>query len=848
MVRPRIVRTEGTPGATGPQGPAGDTGPQGPAGAAGATGAAGAAGATGATGPAGPGLPTGGVAGTAPVKQSGTNYDTAWVDIATQAELDAVAAAAGSAHIVAANLVNDARYVTDAVTNATTTVTSATAAFVAGDVGKVANLSTYRYLEVSMTAASNIVTATTGTFTANDVDRTIDIDGIGTGGLMVSTTISGFTDSTHVTVAVSATSSVTTRAAMVSAGHQTTIASVTNGTTVVLTAAPAWTATGVHLALGTDNRAALLAAVNAARIAKKPLDLGSGRFLVAFVPGAHASDLNAGDLRVFGRGRNATELICTESVRPTSAHGASVLFRSSSGTLELQDFSVRFIGRPQQLYDAANQSPDLVRSQCNDSGGNNEVRLLRVDTVPLGHVITIESSTGYRSRLVIDDCNLETHDNVVSYFRGAASDDHVFECRDSVLSSISYLSSTTEDTAQNKHTTYATPSVAYIWDNVLCKTTQHLGGLDSLFHVHWFSESNTTPPAQASTFTKVRFQGGYWAARPIPFAANESQGATVFEDCEFETLKGLDIISGPIYCNRSVFRTASQAIRTSIITNTSDVTHTFRDCTFDNRLVTQTQGLVYVEPGHRGATWVFEDCRFYAVNAPSAPFDMIKGASSSDPRVVIRGGSFIGAAGNDATAIGLHNGNTSQLGSWLVEDVLFSGEWLDIIGDCFMDADDFTSVQFNNNRFMQTAGSFLGASGSDVKNGNVGGRDNHWSATLTEPTGDPNNLRSMAFIPSRKKSPTALTVTSGILSPGLNHDWFSVTGAASITSIRVGGTSSTNKARSGDLYLTAVTGTVTLTHGSGNIRCNGAVNKAVAVGDTVHLRADERGNLWYVVD
>jgi hypothetical protein len=63
---------------TGPQGPTGSQGPIGNTGPAGATGSTGPAGSTGATGPAGPGVATGGTTGQVLVKNSGTNYDTAW--------------------------------------------------------------------------------------------------------------------------------------------------------------------------------------------------------------------------------------------------------------------------------------------------------------------------------------------------------------------------------------------------------------------------------------------------------------------------------------------------------------------------------------------------------------------------------------------------------------------------------------------------------------------------------------------------------------------------------------------------------------------------------------------------
>lgn len=76
----------GATGATGPQGPKGDTGETGATGATGPQGPQGIQGETGpqgATGPAGPGVPAGGTAGQFLVKSSATDYDTAWVTLAT---------------------------------------------------------------------------------------------------------------------------------------------------------------------------------------------------------------------------------------------------------------------------------------------------------------------------------------------------------------------------------------------------------------------------------------------------------------------------------------------------------------------------------------------------------------------------------------------------------------------------------------------------------------------------------------------------------------------------------------------------------------------------------------------
>lgn len=86
----------GATGATGPQGPqgiqgdtgpTGPTGPQGPQGIQGETGPAGATGPQGDTGPQGPagqGVPTGGTAGQALIKNSGTDYDADWATLTTR--------------------------------------------------------------------------------------------------------------------------------------------------------------------------------------------------------------------------------------------------------------------------------------------------------------------------------------------------------------------------------------------------------------------------------------------------------------------------------------------------------------------------------------------------------------------------------------------------------------------------------------------------------------------------------------------------------------------------------------------------------------------------------------------
>lgn len=103
-----IQGVKGDTGNTGPTGSTGATGPQGIQGPTGATGSTGPqgiqgpTGATGATGAAGPGLDPGGVAGDIPVKQSGTDYDTAW-----ETPVDLTDLSTGSAVSATDKFVND---------------------------------------------------------------------------------------------------------------------------------------------------------------------------------------------------------------------------------------------------------------------------------------------------------------------------------------------------------------------------------------------------------------------------------------------------------------------------------------------------------------------------------------------------------------------------------------------------------------------------------------------------------------------------------------------------------------------------------------------------------------------
>lgn len=108
----------GPPGETGPKGDTGDTGPTGALGPQGIVGPTGSTGATGATGPAGPGIATGGSSGQVLKKNSGTDFDTTWLTVATVATTGAYSDLTGRPSIPATTNdlpdSTDKRYVTDA--------------------------------------------------------------------------------------------------------------------------------------------------------------------------------------------------------------------------------------------------------------------------------------------------------------------------------------------------------------------------------------------------------------------------------------------------------------------------------------------------------------------------------------------------------------------------------------------------------------------------------------------------------------------------------------------------------------------------------------------------------------
>lgn len=178
---------QGDPGATGPkgdkgdtgdQGPqgvkgdTGDTGPAGPKGDTGDTGPAGADGADGADGSNGVGVPVGGATGQVLAKNSGTDYDTHWVDAAS----GSVTAVSGTAPIISSGGTTPAISISAATTSAAGSMSAA-------DKTKLDGIAS------GATANTGTVTSTS-VVTANGLAGTVATDTT-TPAITLSTTVTG---------------------------------------------------------------------------------------------------------------------------------------------------------------------------------------------------------------------------------------------------------------------------------------------------------------------------------------------------------------------------------------------------------------------------------------------------------------------------------------------------------------------------------------------------------------------------------------------------------------------------------------------------------------------------------
>ena len=174
-------------------------------------------------------------------------------------------------NVKAHGAVGDTVVVKDAVTTASdATLTSATAAFTASDVGKkivvqMAGAGGTSFSDAVMTAGSATLTSVTGPFVVGDVDEIIIVNGAGLNGEPLLTKINAYTDANTVTLSREALTSVSGEdAAYGAATLKTTIATYNSATSVELTVAPSTTRVDAIMSFGTDDTTALTAAWNAA--------------------------------------------------------------------------------------------------------------------------------------------------------------------------------------------------------------------------------------------------------------------------------------------------------------------------------------------------------------------------------------------------------------------------------------------------------------------------------------------------------------------------------------------------------------------------------------------------------
>lgn len=190
---------------------------------------------------AGTGTPTGYVQFT----KAGTNYGSP-VQLTSGTATTTGSFSTGTYSMNAVYL-GSGRTTTDGTTASNTTVTSATAAFTASDVGQPISGSRARNTTDGVTtSASTTVTSATAAFTSADVGANIVGNGIPAGAK-----ISAFTNSTTVTISAAATASATVNISITSgipAGA--TITAFTNATTVTISAAATSTASGLPLSIG----------------------------------------------------------------------------------------------------------------------------------------------------------------------------------------------------------------------------------------------------------------------------------------------------------------------------------------------------------------------------------------------------------------------------------------------------------------------------------------------------------------------------------------------------------------------------------------------------------------------
>lgn len=733
----------------------------------------------------------------------------------------------------------DGRTVADGVaTAASTTLTSATAAFVSGDVGKVINVSVADRIvtDAAITSAATALTSATAAFTTADVGKTVHIDGAGAAGVALVTTIASFTSSTEVQTTATAGTTVTGKNLFIrTAPHQTTIASINSGTSVVLTAAPTFTYASASLCIGTENRVAFAAAVAAAVSAQKALWIppGTGFAMISLSaanPNAAATFNN--DLRLVGSGQGQSRIVVVAENLLTSAARHLLLPGSNSAApvlLDVEDITVDYVGPPPNN----NQyGPWIIKGTPTLQG--EKIRLHRVTSTGFPMGIIVQGSTGANSRLI--ELNHTTlacgYQAIQLYTDNSGTDpyDAVLRVRNSRFEQTFRAITQTDDSGYNSHIIYIHPSVSVDIEGMVTKAVTTAIGQ---YHIH--INGSPTQPIKFFTISNWRTDQdsttpGFGIALLHARNALSTYGVATLESCNFEYMRGaIAMGSKSLSVSNSQFR-----CRGAVITGSGSATslHRFSGCHFNNEVTTANDNMIVV--AGVGATWEFLDSTFLLVTGSG---DAITTGTEST-NVLVRGCAVHSVSGATGafTESARHN--------MTIDSCVFSGVWGDTILAANFGGDDQGALVLSNNIFRQTSGAVT-RNNRAFNVGNVRGWDN---IVPSNTLGFLAASGSGALVPPRRKSATAVA-SAAQLDLTWNHDSFDISGTTTINNIYVGGAATSNRLRGGDLFLIA-TGAWTLAHnvsGTGNIRMVSGANLVMAVGQTIHLRADERNNLWYEV-
>lgn len=241
---------------------------------------------------------------------------------------------AGYVPATVAQLTADVVVLTNAATIASdNTVTCATAAFTNADVGKVVHVGRAALVlaipDAVATSGSRVVTSATGGFTSAMQGKTIVIPGAGAAGGNFSTTVQYVVDSNTLHTASNASTTVASVAGQITKTLATTISAVNSPTSIEVTVAPTATSTGAGLTYGTDNTAALLAAIATAGTAGTVVLTPGSTFMLGSqvaVDSRVAIDLNGSTL-MYGGDDGAVWL-------NKNGIGGSLTIRLRNGTID----------------------------------------------------------------------------------------------------------------------------------------------------------------------------------------------------------------------------------------------------------------------------------------------------------------------------------------------------------------------------------------------------------------------------------------------------------------------------------------------------------------------------------